>query len=420
MLTYMRFNSQSGEAFNPMKNLIHRRTFLHRSIGAAAAIFASPRLLHSAANAGTGSAPQPCAPTAWRKHGIVLNPTELWEGGAIQNFTSPPEPLDHDRWRIWYSVSGKNRLIAYADGVPGKEMKKTPANCTPGEAGDGAFAIGHLPDKWNPVQVVHIHLKNGRHRIYFWVHGPGIARYLAAESDDGKRYTVKDPRQPVLYHPSDRAAQGIASPDGVTLNKKRRPEKLGDEPMAKPHLISNDSTMVYQVADGSFEMYSVALLQVPKGDPAYIADDNAPGLLRVIDRYTSDDGLHFENRRRVIERDAKDPVDQQFYHLAVTHTPQGRIGMLGHYRCEAQTMDLEWCFSTDGLKWDRPQRSAWLRRGDEQQPDSYGIYPGSGLVQHAGKWHLFYTGVNSSHNGKESHGAPRSVILHATTEDIWA
>ncbi len=94
--------------------------------------------------------------------------------------------------------------------------------------------------------------------------------------------------------------------------------------------------------------------------------------------------------------------------------------MLGHYRCQAQTMDLEWCFSKDGIKWDRPVRRAWLRRGDPPAPDCYGIYGASQLVEQEGRWHLFYTGVNSSHNGKQSHGTARQVIMLATTDSIWA
>jgi hypothetical protein len=397
---------------------INRRTFLHHSL-AATAIMATSRALKAAA-APAATIPQPCAPTAWQKHGVVLEPTEEWEGGHIQNFTSPAESLAGDRWRFWYSACGKKYLIAYADGTPGGAMNKVPAQCTPGEPGDGPFTIGHLPDKWKPVQVVHIQLQNGRHRIYFWAHGPGIARYLAAESHDGKRYTVINPLRPVLYHPHDRAAHGVASPDGVMLHNKPSPDRPADEPLAVPRLISNDATNIYQLADGSFEMYSVALVSVPKTDPAYMAHDNAPGLLRVIDRYTSADGLHFEERKRVIQRDERDPVDQQFYYLAATHTPKGPVGMLGHYRCQAQTMDLEWCFSPDGAAWHRPQRSAWLRRGDETQPDSYGLYGPSFLVQRGGEWHLFYTAVNSAHNGKHSYGPSRTVIMHATTGSIWA
>ena len=50
-----------------------------------------------------------------------------------------------------------------------------------GEPADAPLAIGNLPDGWRPVQPVHIRLKNGRDRLYFWVHAvsvvaePGVA-----------------------------------------------------------------------------------------------------------------------------------------------------------------------------------------------------------------------------------------------------
>ena len=139
----------------------------------------------------------------------------------------------------------------------------------------------------------------------------------------------------------------------------------------------------------------------------------------MIDRYTSADGLHFETRQRVIQRDARDPVDQQFYYLVVTPTPKGRVGMLGHYRCQAQTMDLEWCFSPDGSNGTARSARAWLPRGDASARLLRHLR-GKLLVQHDGHWHLFYTGVNSAHNGKHSHGPPRTVVMHATTDSIWA
>ena len=364
-------------------------------------------------------AARPCAPTVWRKHGVILEASEPWEGNGIQSFTSPAEPLSGGAWRIWYTATGR-RGIAFAEGVPGGSMKKFPAQCSPGEPPDAPFALGNLPEGWRPVQVVHVPLRTGRHRIYFWAHGPQILRYLAADSDDGRRYRVIDPLRPVLYHPNDRAAQGVASPDGVMLRKQLSAQRPAGEPLALPRLISNDATTVYQMSDGTFELYSVALVPVPKGDPAYMPHDNAPGLLRVIDRYTSPDGLLFDTRKRIIQRDALDPVDQQFYYLSVTRTPRGCVGMLGHYRCEAQTMDLEWCFSRDGVEWQRPLREAWLPRGQQPAVDSYGIYANSQLVLHEGRWHLFYTGVNQAHNGRQSHGKPQQAILHATTDSIWA
>jgi hypothetical protein len=401
---------------------VDRRTFLRSSLGAAACAVIGARGSACAAHKAEADAPAPCPRSAWNKHGIVLEPTEPWEGDHIQDFTSPIEPLEKNRWRIWYSVCGPRNeySIAFAEGEAGGPMKRTPVRCAAGDPPDAPFAIGNLPEKWRPVQVIHIRLKNGKHRVYFWAHGPGICRYLAADSDDGRRYRVINLQRPVLYHPNDRAAWGVPSPDGVVLHKTPSKDRPADEPAAPPVLISNDATNIYQLPDGTFELYSVGLVPVPKNDPAYMPHDNAPGLLRMIDRYASDDGLHFENRKRIIQRDAKDPVDQQFYYLAVTYTPKGRVGMLGHYRCQAQTMDLEWCFSTDGVKWARPRRSAWLPRGEKGQPDSYGVYAPNALVQRDGRWHLFYTAVNSSHNGKESYGKPRTVVMYATADAIWA
>lgn len=406
------------EKIDTHKNM-NRRDFVSTALRVGGACAVVPALARNGFASESANIPKPCLPSRWQKHGTILDATEPWEGGSIQNFTCPAEPLGGNRWRIWYSSSSQVFSIAYAEGVPGEPFKKVPARCTPGDPLDEPFAIGNLPEQWRPVQVVHLALRNGRHRIYFWAHGPGVVRYLAAESEDGRKYRVLDPYRPVLYHPNDRAAWGVPNADGVLMRKEMSKNRPVNEPLALSRQLSNDATNVYQLPDGTFEMYSVALQQVPKSDPAYIAYDNAPGLIRVIDRYVSGDGLHFETPQRVISRAAGDPADQQFYYLSMTHTPNGKVGMLGHYRVKAQTMDLEWCFSRDGVKWERPLRQAWLPRSDKSQVDSYGIYASNQLVQHGGKWHLFYTGVNSAHNSKESYGPKRSVILHATTDSIW-
>jgi len=77
-------------------SFINRRTFLHHSLGAAAAVIAAPHALHAAASAPAAAIPRPCAPAAWQRHGVVMEATEDWEGGQIENFTSPPEPLAGD------------------------------------------------------------------------------------------------------------------------------------------------------------------------------------------------------------------------------------------------------------------------------------------------------------------------------------
>jgi hypothetical protein len=198
----------------------------------------------------------------------------------------------------------------------------------------------------------------------------------------------------------------------VWSERVRRPA-VG-EPPAPARLVFNDATNVYRLPDGTFEMYSVGLIKVAKDDPRYIAHDNAAGSLRVIDRYTSTDGLDWTDRRRVLVPDAQDPIDQQFYYLAVTHTPQGRVGMLGHYRVAAQTVDLEACVSTDGNTWQRPRRRGRIPRGEPGEPDSYGISAPHALVRRDGLWHLVDTGVNEAHNHRHSHGTPTRTVMHAT------
>jgi hypothetical protein len=262
-----------------------------------------------------------------------------------------------------------------------------------------------------------LRLNDGRHRLYFWIHAKPVVRLLAADSEDGRRYRVVDPLRPCLYHPNDRAVDGAVT--GLSQRSGKRAQLAEGEPAAESTLISNDATNIYQLADGSFEMYTVGLMEVGRDDPRYIKEDNVPGWIRVIDRLTSADGLHWTDRRRVIVPDAQDPIDQQFYYLAVNHTPRGRIGMLGSFHVRDQINDLQWCFSRDGLVWERPQRTPWLERGVMGQPDSLSIYGSHALVEHGNRWHLFYTGVNYTHNFRRSDGPPRSTVMHASCASPW-
>ncbi|MGC3966217.1 MAG: hypothetical protein QM775_02235 [Pirellulales bacterium] len=81
---------------------------------------------------------------------------------------------------------------------------------------------------------------------------------------------------------------------------KRKPNPAPGEPLAEFEHICNDATNVYRLPDGTFEMYTVSLVEVPKESPAFIAYDNIAGLQRVIHRLTSDDGLRWTDRRPVI------------------------------------------------------------------------------------------------------------------------
>mgnify|MGYP003673722244 CR=1 FL=1 len=366
-------------------------------------------------------------PGQWTLHGEVFRYQGEPSGAWVQNFTSTVEPLDGDRWRIWTSLSVPNtevKNIGFHTGTVDGDWKATWAVCSSGDPDPGAeLAIGGMPEGAHPVQVVTLRLQDGRTRLYFWAHGKGLVRYLAADSidDEARRFRVVNGLTPCLYHPGDRAVDGSAAVEaGLERFAKKKAAPVEGEPLAPARLISNDATNVYQLPDGSFEMYSVALMQVGKEDPRYAAQDNIPGLVRVIDRYTSADGLNWDDRRRVVIPEADDPADLQFYYLSVTHTDRGRVGLLGHYRLDTQSIDIEPCFSADGITWDRPIRKPWLpRAAPNEGVGSYLLHAPHAMVHRDGRWWLFYTGGNFSHNHKHSHGAPDRGILLASCESFW-
>ncbi|MAS94051.1 MAG: hypothetical protein CMO55_12720 [Verrucomicrobiales bacterium] len=366
-------------------------------------------------------------PEAWTLHGEQFRYTGEHENGWIQNFTSTVEPLPDNRWRVWTSTSvpkSEIKNIGYHEGTIGGKWKAVHAVCTTGEPDpDAELAIGGMPEGSHPVQVVTLRLQGGRTRLYFWAHGGGVVRYVAADSIDesARRFRVINPLTPCLYHPGDRAVSGaITSEAGLTRRAKQEAHPIAGEELATAALLSNDATNVYQLPDGTFEMYSVALVQVEKDDPRYAPQDNLKGYMRVIDRYTSADGLTWGNRKRVITPDADDPIDQQFYYLSVTYTDQGRLGLLGSYSLDAQAIDIEPCYSDDGITWHRPARTPWIPRDKPGKGvATYLLHAPHNLVQRDGKWWLFYTGGNFAHNHKHSHGEPDRAILAASCDSLW-
>lgn len=392
-----------------------RRQFLIRS-GFVAAAYGAGGLIHrtpTALGAATESSdfPQPCPASAWTKHGVIFEPDEPWEDHFIETFMASAEPLEGDRWRVWYSANSPQKGyigMAFAEGVPGEKMKKTRAVLSEGEPEDAPFAVGNVPKGWRLVCPTHIRLKDGRHRLYFFAEGRGggrvAQRYVAADSDDGRRYRIVDPERPVLYTVWDN-----------TKDKKAYPGQKVDD------ITTNDGGVVYQLPDGTFEMFAQALEPIDDKDPRYVAHDNIPKGYRVIDRFTSEDGLRFGNRQRVLRPDKEDPIDTQFYMLEVTHTPRGRVGLLGWYRVQSGSMELQYAHSEDGIHWNRVRRP-WIPKGKPGEPDSVTVYAPTSMVHHDNKWWLFYSGVNYTHSTVKAINPDeekRSVVMLATTPSLW-
>lgn len=310
-----------------------------------------------------------------------------WEGG----------------WRLYHSRVTRPGTMPYrlalaesADGL----------TWTPVDTGDGdVLHPAGLPDDVSLVQPQVVKLPGGGVRMYFWYHGHDRGRcpYLAADSADGVHFRIVNLEDPCLVHPLDlnvgqaRWAAGLTA--AVPLDEY--PEKPTLDWWEAKRRRTNDAVFTYyNETSGLFELYSVWLVPNDPETRRYIPHDNAPQILRVMQRRESADGLRWSDPELIIIPDEHDPLDIQFYHMAVEQVGDWRCGLLGHYRCEAQTMDLELCFSRDGRHWQRPLRGAFIPRGGIDEVDYYYAYPTSAWLDRGDHWILLYDGGNYQHNGK--------------------
>jgi hypothetical protein len=310
-------------------------------------------------------------------------------------------------WRLYYSNLGSYPHGDYKLGVAESEDGRHWVKIDVGP--DGFIHPAGLAVEEKLVQPQVVLLPDGRLRMYCWWHGHdrGRARYIACDSDNGDDFTVVNLDDPCLFHPSDFNVGQTGFAAGLTAVVPRadfEAERTVPFLEAKRRR-SNDATFVYYNERlRLFEMYSVWLVPNDAGSRHYVPHDNAPQVRRVMHRRTSEDGLLWGDPELIIIPDEQDPLDLQFYHLAVQETDDWRMGMLGHYRCGEQTMDLELCFSRDGRHWQRPLRGGFIPRGDINDVDYYYIYPTNRLLPAGDDWLMLYDGGNWKHNDELPEG----------------
>jgi hypothetical protein len=264
--------------------------------------------------------------------------------------------------------------------------------------------IEGLPEGTHPVQPIVHRLEDGRWRMYFWLHGNCMGgymcRYVVAVSCDGLKWTCADINKACVYHPQDVSMPDFDWSRCLIMNapkKDSQAPKINFETALRKR--SNDATFVVRNPQtGEWEMYSAWMTNVLPTHPRYCAHDNVPGHIRTIHRRTSQDGLEWSDPQLIISQDENDPLDQQFYHLAVLFEETTRIGFLGNYRLDEQTQDMEICFSRDGLHWNRPLRGGWVKRGEPGALDSSAVYPTQGLIRHGEQLLIPYWASDIRHN----------------------
>jgi len=340
-------------------------------------------------------------------------------------FAGSVVPMPGGGYRLYYSGGHPDEArlyrIAIAESADGLAWMKPDLGQMEFEGADTNWLWPEgMPDGASITQPQVVLLPDGQWRMWFWWHGHeiGRVRYIVAESDDGIKWQVIDLDMPHIMHPSDlelgQAGWAAGLTEG-TVDDKWSDQRTMDW-MAAKRLRSNDATYVYYNEEGGkFEMYSVWLLPVDEASGRWTPHDNAPQVLRTIHRRESEDAIAWSDPEMLILADEHDPMHQEFYYLAVQPDGDWNIGMLGHYRCWEQTMDLELCFSRDTHHWVRPLRGGWVPRGGVDEIDHMSAYATNRLIDRGDSWLLLYRGGNAKHNRDLPEGVtePRQAIMAA-------
>ncbi len=349
------------------------------------------------------------------KLGLVDWPRSDWEMDFASVFAGSVIPMPGGGWRVYYSgqcLTPERRFgLAMAESADGITWEKPLLGQLEIEGSDtNRLVFDNEPEEGAFTQPQVVLMPDGSWLMWSWWHAREIGqfRYLRAESDDGIHWTLNDLDEPAVMHPADCELGENARVAGLTSASAEDEfaHKRTMDWLEAKRLRSNDATYVYYDEEAEqFEMYSVWLLPCDPDTYRYTPHDNAPRVLRTIHRRTSDDGVAWSDPEMLVLADEHDPMHQEFYYLAVEPDGEWNIGMMGHYRCWEQTMDLELCFSRDRRHWERPLRGGWVPRGSIEEIDCWSIYSTNCLMDMGDRWRLLYRGGNSLHN----HELPEGV-----------
>ena len=271
--------------------------------------------------------------------------------------------------------------------------RKYPLLC--GENPTGEFTLSGLEPELRPIQANFFRMGPNQYRMYFWAHYHGTprkVRMLMAESTDNHHWKIANGGRPIFCHHSD------------TLCKQ------GLFPVWRQ---CNDATALYLNADGTFDVYSAALVMLDaESGTRYYQKDIWKGYVRIIQHWTGDGLENWSRPEMIVLPDAQDPVDLQMYYLCRTRLPHGFFGLLGRYSVATQCMGMEPVWSTDGRHWLRPFRESL--GPDRQNPITT---PAQRLVEEGNLLRLYYGVSNYDHNFHTFDGSSPAVEIRTATID---
>lgn len=336
------------------------------------------------------------------KKGTVNLPKPAWDFAecSLKAFVRLPG----GGYRAYYNGTVHESGLAVAESEDGIHWEK-PVLDQVKKNGEytNRLKLGGLPENSILTSPQVIRRANGDWYLWCWLHAndEGYFRFVCFKSADGLHWENQGIENPILLHPADRELGQNAWVAGLTMasteDRFAHLRKLAFNEAKS--LRTNDSCSVhYNEERDLFEYYGVWLLPVDPASCRVTPHDNAPMVLRTLQRRESRDGLHWTEPELILTPDENDPLHQQFYYLNVHKEPGWYIGFMGNYRCWEQTHDIELIFSRDGHHWERPLRGGFFKRGTEGETDTMAAYAADTLIDLGGKWRLYYRGVNVPHN----------------------
>ena len=331
----------------------------------------------------------------WRLCGAVLRPDQPWERNRLLN-CFPGTPMQTETGvRLYYSLStlaDDGYRLAVAEFDADWRARKHPLSDRPADAA----CLDGLPADCLAIQPNVLRLDEEHWRMYFWMHRRGaepLCRFMTAESGDGLHWRLAPEAVPVLYQFNDSAVSAGRVP---------------------PALRCNDATTVLRRPDGGWELYSASLVEVGRLSPRYIPADLAAGKVRIIQRWTGEDGLRWNAPEVVMTPDENDAADLQFYYLLPSELPRGSFALLGRYEAGRQRLRMEMAYSFDRRHWQRGPRENIF----PLPPGIGSVVPAQRLLPLGGKLVLFYNNSNFDHNFRTADGSAPAVPVDRAEIDV--
>jgi len=316
-----------------------------------------------------------------QKHNYpILTPEKPWElGNMLISVTVLPDPST-DRLRLYYFIRVKDHptqnLLCVAYSHDGYHWEK--------------------PDLGNGTNIV---MRASGHETGWGQFMPTRILFDPTDTNTSQHWKM-------IYwdRPTPNVPSGIClatSPDGFTWTPMPNQPVIRNANDAMS-FINVPNTIQNPVRNGRYLIYQ----QTWKYNPNLPTErDNLKGIHRQISLWSS---ATFANHVTdggwvgpivILEPDAQDPPDIQFYWLSPFHTPTGFGGFLNCHHTGNQTMDVQLVTSTNGWSWQRANnRQPIIPLGESGQFDCGLITAVSPPVIWQNKAFAYYNGRATVHD----------------------